>query len=236
VAGAALSDVRAVSVNTSDKPKLAFADLLAQARPAERTVLLCLRGDLVAEFEELERQLAKAKDRNADSLAGTGAPAIAAKMEELRGEMEQYSVTFRLRTLPRRAYQKLLAENPPRRDPNKPDQILPADAQLDNQSDANAETFWFALARACVVEPAMDDEQWARLVDEVLSDRQFELLAVVSLALCRGEVNIPFSFAASQIQASSGNGSKPPSDSVSPSSASMAGSLATPSSEIPADD
>jgi hypothetical protein len=211
-------------MNTSDKPKLAFADLLAQARPAERTVLLCLRGDLVAEFEELERQLAKVKDRKDDSLAGSGAPAIAAQMEELRGEMEQYSVTFRLRTLPRRAYQKLLAENPPRRDPNKPDQILADDSQLDNQSDANAETFWFALARACVVEPAMDDEQWARLVDEVLSDRQFELLAAVSLVLCRGEVDIPFSLAASETLKISGGGSSAPNGSESPSSASMAGS------------
>jgi hypothetical protein len=200
-----------------------FTELLAQARPAERTLRLCLRGDLVAEFEELERGLGKAKDRKDDSLAGSGAPAIAAQMEELRGEMEEYSVTFRLRTLPRRAYQKLLAEHPPRRDPSQPDRILPADSQIDNQSDANAETFWFGLTRACVVEPVMDDGQWSRLVDEVLSDRQFELLAVVSLALCRGEVDIPFSSAASETLKISGGESSAPNGSESLSSASMAG-------------
>jgi hypothetical protein len=217
VARAALPGVRPVT-------SMEFAELLAQARPAERTIRLCLRGDLQARFEELDRQLRRARETEPSSLAGSGAPAIAAQIEALRGEMEQSSVTFRLRALPRRRYQALTEAHPPRRDPDG--KIIPDDAE----QSVNTSTFWFALARACVVEPTMDDGQYSRLVDEVLSNGQFEALAVGALAVCRGAVDVPFSLAASEILRTSGGGSSAPNGSASASAASTAGSLASPSS------
>jgi hypothetical protein len=205
-------------VNTSDKPKLAFADILDKAKPAERTVRLCLRGDLVGEFEDFERQLGQARAREADSLAGTGARRIAEAMEALREQMDEQSVTFRLRTLPRRPYQDLVKAHPPRRD--DAGNILKEDAGY----EINAETFWFALARACLVEPEMTDEQYTHLVDDILSDRQFEQLAITAYNLCRGSVDIPFSLAASELTRISGGALSAPNGSASPSAVSTAGS------------
>lgn len=207
-----------------DRPKLAFSEVLAKARPAERSIRLCLRGDLVAQWEDLERQLAKAQTQTAgDSLAGTGASAIAKAMEELREQMDDSTVTFVVRALPRPAYRAFVAAHPPRQGPDgKPIE--------DDADGINTETFGFDLARACVVEPEMTDEEYAHLVDDILSDRQFEQLTIAALAVCRGDVDIPFSYAASTLTSTSGGGSNAPSGSVSASNGSTAGSLASPSS------
>lgn len=207
-----------------DRPKLAFSDVLAKARPAERSIRLCLRGDLVAQWEDLERQLGRAQTQTAgDSLAGTGAAAIAKAMEDLRGQMEDSTVTFVVRALPRPAYRAFCAAHPPRQGPDgKP---IPEDAD-----GLNSETFGFDLARRCVAEPEMTDDEYAHLVDDILSDRQFEQLYLAALAVCRGDVDVPFSYAASTLTSTSGGDSNAPSASVSVSSGSTAGSLASPSS------
>lgn len=226
MATAPLPYLWAVTVNASDKPKLAFVDLLAQARPAESTVRLCLRGDLVAEFEEMERQLAAVQAKPANSLAGSGAQGIAEQIEALRSQMDDFSATFRLRALTRRAYQKLTAAHPARRGPDGA--ILPEDAE-----GLNSETWGFALIRACLIDPEISDEQYVRLVDEVLSDRQYEQLYIAALRLCRGDVDIPFSVAASQLTGILGGESKPLNGSESLSGASTAGNPATPSTTDP---
>lgn len=211
-----------------DRPKLAFSDILDKARPAERTIRLCLRGDLVAEWEMLERDLAKAQATQVgDSLAGTGAAPIAVAMQALREQMDDATVTFTVRALPRPKYRAFIAAHPPRQGPDgKP---LAADAD----EGVNTETFGFDLARLCVVEPEMTDEQYAHLVDDILSDRQFEQLSIAALAVCRGDVDVPFSAAVSILMSSSGDGSSAPSDSASASAASTGGSLASPSTGTP---
>lgn len=211
--------MRAVAVSL-DKPKLAFVDLLAQAKPAERTIRLCLRGDLVAQFEELDRRRAEAEAEakaQAGSLAGSPAVALARQMEQLQQQMQDSTYRFRLRALPRKAYQALVAAHPPRRD---------ADGEVladDRHAQVNVETFYEPLIRACLVDPVLDDAQWERLAEEVLSDRQFEQLALAAYATCRGDIDIPFSFGASQTLKTSGGDSNAPSDSESLSSASTAG-------------
>jgi hypothetical protein len=218
VAGAPLPDVRAVSVNTSDKPKLAVADLLAQAKPAEHTIRLCLRGDLQAQFEELDRQRAEAASKtDGDSLAGSPAVAIARRMEALREEMDAATVTFTVRALSRKRYQALVAAHPPRRD-EKGD-VLDDDREM----GVNQTTFWEPLIRACAVDPELTEDQWRRLLDDVLSDRQYEQLASAALVACRGNVDIPFSFAASELIRNFGGELNAPNGSASLSSGSTAG-------------
>jgi hypothetical protein len=77
--------------------------MLNGARLPERTVPICLRGDLVAEHEELERQLEEANRRASDSLAGNGAGELADRIEALQEEMRAATVTFRVRALPKPA-------------------------------------------------------------------------------------------------------------------------------------
>lgn len=205
-------------MNASDKPKLAVADLLAQAKPVERTIRLCLRGDLQAQFEELDRQRADAASKtDGDSLAGSPAAAIARRMETLREDMEASTIVFTVRALSRKAYQGLVAQHPPRRD-DKGDVL-----EDDREMGLNQATFWDPLIRACVVDPELDETQWRRLLDDILSDRQYEQLASSALVACRGNVDVPFSFAASQILKALGGESSVLSDSGSLSGDSTAG-------------
>lgn len=192
-------------------------DWLAAARPAERTVQLCLRGDLQAEFEELDRQLESARKAQPDSLAGgTEVVVLSQKIEAVRERMQAATVTFRLRALPRRRWRQLMAEHPPRRtDDGKPVET--------DVIGVNAETFFDPLVRECTVEPQLTEEQWVRLLDEVLSDRQFDLLMGTAWALNRHDVAVPTSRAASRILQSYAVESSRRNDSASPTSGSPAG-------------
>jgi hypothetical protein len=214
-----------------DRPKLAFVDLLAQAKPAERTIRLCLRGDLVAQFEELDRHRAEVAAKvDEGSLAGSPAVALARQMEQLQEEMRDSTYPFRVRALSRKAYQALVAAHPPRRDAEG--EIVDAD----RQSEVNTDTFYGPLIRACLVDPVLDGTEWSRLIDEVLSDRQFEQLAIAATVVSRGDVDIPFSYGASQTLKISGGDSKAPNDSASLSNGSMAGNPPPPMSTMTLDE
>lgn len=174
-----------------------FKTLLAAAKLPERTVPICLRGDLVAEFDDLERQLDDALHRPATSLEGDGSGAIAERMEQLRQEMRQHSYLFRLRAMTRPRWHAFVAAHPPRRDGDEVD-------ARDRIRGVNVETFFPALVRESVVDPTLDDAEWSLLLDESLTDRQFDELANAAWALNRGEVDIPFSPVASRMTRSSG--------------------------------
>lgn len=174
--------------------------MLAEARLPERTVPICLRGDLVAEHENLERQLEEANRRAVDSLEGNGAGDIIDRIEALQEEMRASTVTFRLRALPKPRWRALLAEHPPRQ--TEDEKPHPEDVAV----GVNMETFWDAIARACLVEPEVDDETWALMAgpDGRLTDRQIGQLADAAWAVNRGEVSVPFSRAVSQARQNTG--------------------------------
>jgi hypothetical protein len=150
-----------------------FKTMLAEAKLPESTVMICLRGDLAADHEAAERELKRAEEASADSLAGSGA-----------GELVD-------------RWRALVAEHPPRRDGDNG--IVDSD-----RIGVNAETFYDAIIRACLVDPELDDDEWAQLVD-ALTDRQYDDIADAAWSLNRREVDIPFSHAASRMKrASSG--------------------------------
>lgn len=173
-----------------------FRDLLAEARLPESTIEICLRGDLVAEHEQAERDLEQAEKATTDSLAGNGTAEIAERIEALEAEMRASVYTFRLRALPKPRWRALCAEHPPRRDEDG--SILPED-----RPGVNAETFFDAIIRACLVDPELTDDEWAQLAD-ALTDRQFDDLFDAAWGLNRREVDIPFSRAASRMRRASG--------------------------------
>lgn len=165
---------------------------LAAAKLPEKTVPICLRGDLQAEFEELERQLSEAEKKAGDSLAGSGARAIAQKIEALREQMLEHTVEFRLRAMPRPKWKAFVAEHPPRK---------AEDGSVDERDKwmgINTDTFFDVLVRASIVDPQLDDDDWATL-DANLTDRQFDQLSDAAWGLNRREVDVPFSRAASKI-------------------------------------
>ncbi len=173
----------------TDRP---FADMLASAKPAERTIAICLRADLVADFEVAERDLEVAIEKGSTSLAGSGAAELAERIEALQTEMRDSTVDFRLRAMPRGKFRALIGAHEPRRDAE--DNVV----EDDRLSGVNSETFYPALIRASTVAPEPTDAEWQQLLDETLSDAQYEELFTVAWQLNRSPIDVPFSRAASR--------------------------------------
>lgn len=159
---------------------------LASAKRPERTVALCLRGDLVAEVEELERQLHAVRQEEQTSLAGNPkARELAERIEALRGEMKDSTATLRLRGLSNPEWVALIREHEPR-DGNKDDEAI----------GYNAEAFFPALVKSCLV--GVSDEQFDRLY-ALISAGQFDELLNAAMDVSRRKVSVPKSFAASAV-------------------------------------
>lgn len=173
-----------------------YRDRRKDAQRAERTVPICLAGHLVADWERADRELQRAQKEGSNSLEGGGVGELVDQVRTLESAMREHTDQFRLRAMPRHEFRALIADHPPRLgDDGDP-------VREDAQVGVNRETFFAALIRASVVEPALDDEDWAFLLGDagkegVLTDRQFTDLEDAAWFLNRGEVNVPFSHAAS---------------------------------------
>lgn len=170
-----------------------FATLLKGARLPERSVPVCLRGDLAADHEAAERDLEQAQQATGNSLEGAGVGALVERIEALQAEMREHTYDFRVRAIPRPDFRALLAAHPPRRDETTGE--LDAD---DVNLGFDQTTFQDALIRACTVDPVLDDAGWQELLGEKLTDRQYLDLSNAAWFVNRGEVDVPFSRAASR--------------------------------------
>lgn len=185
-----------------DSTKKSFTELLGTAKLPERTVEICLRGDLNAELAAADEALTKAQEQALNSLAGGDTGPLLERIEALQAEMAENTYAFRLRGLPRPKFRAILADHPPRRipDPDNPEETVVHPGDL--YTGINAETFHDALIRACLIDPeGLDDEAWEQLTG-VLNDYQFDELASAAWGLNRSDVD-PFSRAASRMTRSS---------------------------------
>jgi hypothetical protein len=171
-----------------------FKAMLAEAKLPERTVQVCLRGDLVADHEAAERELEAAQRAASNSLAGNNAAAIAERIEALEAEMREHTYEFRLRALPRHEFRALMSAHPPR-----------DGERLDTAYVVNADTFFPALIRASVVDPELNDVEWVDLLANRLTDFQFNDIFLTAWQLNAREVDIPFSLAASRMRRATGD-------------------------------
>lgn len=163
-----------------------LAALLSAAKLPERTVDLCLRGDLQAEWEMLHRDLEEARlaAKTGASLAGEQTAEITAIEESLRAVEDTMAgsiLTLRFRALNRNEFKSLGVAHPPR-----------SEDKRDNLFGFNVETFNAALIRLCLVEPELDDEQWTQLLD-VLTPGQYRECADTCEVLNHSQVDVPFS-------------------------------------------
>lgn len=174
-----------------------FAKLLAGAKLPERVVKICMRVDLAEAHEAAEEELKRAQDNPGNSLAGDGTAEIAERIQAIEAEMTASIYPFRLRALPAPRFRAFRADYPMRFDDDG--QINKQDLIFSFDYDAGFEP----LLRLCIVDPELDDDQWAKLMG-ALTEKQFDALAAAAWYLNRGDVDIPFSSAASRlIQASS---------------------------------
>lgn len=174
-----------------------FKAMMAEARLPERSVPLCLRGDLAADFQALEAELDAARIAAGDSL-DSGAGEIIDRMEAVQALMRENTYPVRLRAMPGPEFRALIAQHPARR--NEAGEIDKAEQGF----DFNVDTFFEPLLRACLVDPDLTSkDDWRAFVDGI-TDYQFNQLAVTALNLNRGKVDVPFSLAASMMKPSSG--------------------------------
>ncbi|MGW4406514.1 hypothetical protein ACWEJ6_20970 [Nonomuraea sp. NPDC004702] len=162
-------------------------DFLDGLKLPETEVPICLRGDLQARFEELERDLEAARRKpESDSLASSGSEArrLAGEIEALRAEMQEHVRVFLLRALPRKEWSDLLKEHKPRKQ--------------DAPADFNRDTFPVAALAACSVKPRINEDQAGKIVDRI-TQGQWSSLWNAILELNGGSGEVPFSYAASAI-------------------------------------
>lgn len=191
-------------------------DLIKSVRLSEAHVPLCLRGDLLAAREELERRLTTAHQMDqVNSLASGGtARRIAEELEQLLGDIEANTHLFRFRALPRQEFRALQDAHPPR-----------PDNDIDRAVGGNLETLQGPLIEACCIDPVMTLQQVQDLLD-VLSEGQAMELFGCAIMLNRSKVDLPKFETVSGILARLAPRSKPPDLGEFPANASSGGSLA----------
>lgn len=163
--------------------------ILTGGRLPEDVVPVCTRGDLVAEWHRLAKELAEAKVTAAADprVAGDGTGEMVERMEALRAEVEASTVPFRLRGLPRKKWAELVEEHPPRKDDEE-----------DLRMQVNRETFLPELVKRSTASPELKAETWQALLDpegELLSRPQWRRLWRACWNLNVQEQDLPFSVA-----------------------------------------
>ena len=166
-----------------------IGEILGSAKPMEHDVTICVRGDLLAEYEAAERELQEIGDFKGERMSPTEEQRRAAqRVVDIREEMKKAQHTFRFRALGAKAWSDLQAGHPPR----------------DGHDERwNLTSFPAALIAACAADPVMDQAQVYALF-EVLAEGERDQLFTAAWIANTGKVGIPFSSRASKILESSG--------------------------------
>lgn len=187
-----------------------IAQILSRVELPTTSVTLCLRGDLVAEYEQLDAQLRDAAP--SISLAGPASD-TAARMDALRQEMLAHEAPFTFRALPAKRFAPLRRALPVR-----------GKDETDEQAAAAYHRWVCKLISASMAEPTVTEDEADQLAD-VLSDAQWSKLSNAAWSVNTEAASVPFSAAASALSRISDSKSKPPAASESPEADSSAGSL-----------
>lgn len=161
-------------------------EVLAKAKAREHTVAICLAGDVAAEVERLEAELADASQWQPESIADQHPGlAIAERIAEARERMKAAEVEFTFRALGAKAWSDLVAAHPGKTDgePWDVDTLAPA------------------LVAASAVDPEMTPDDVAELF-ETLNFAQRQQLIDAAWHVNGEATSVPFSLHASAILAS----------------------------------
>lgn len=161
-----------------------IAEIIKRAKAPERVVDICLDGDLNAEHDILEQQLAIAQRASAATMGGSSEQAdLARRIQDVEERMQASVVQFRLRAITRAQMNKLFEEHPAR----------------DGKREAfNVETAPAALVAMSCVEPTMTLEQ-ARELEAALGNGEFNKLSDAAWEVSSSGGSVPFSSTASVI-------------------------------------
>lgn len=167
-------------------------DILKRAKPREKSVWICVAGDLLSEVDRLERELREVGEGwSPDSLASSDPrEKIAKRIKTVREAMKKAEVEFKFRAIGDRAWSDLVAAHPPKKQ------------GAGGQTMAwDPETFPRALVSASAVDPVMTPEQLDALF-ELLNEGQRTEMFECAYAVNTEATSIPFSVTASGILSS----------------------------------
>lgn len=184
------------------KPKLADPGaLIRDGKLRTGTFPACMDPDLIVEHaqlleqrEELAEQRASQQASASDSLAAKAStPDLDGQIADLdkqvaalEKQIQGATVVLTLRALPRNEFRAMFDRHPPRKDD---------EGKLTHGQDvigASFEAFFDDLLRASIVDPKLDAETLDLLLDERLTDRDWERLTDVAWGLNRAVVSVPF--------------------------------------------
>jgi hypothetical protein len=171
--------------------------VLASVRPKTTTVRVCLRGDLLAQYEELERDLAEAIWLDMSENRHAEAPVIAAKVTALQEQIKTAEVEFTFTAIGQQAWTDLIVQHPAR------------EQDTDVGLDFDASTFPMAAVAATCTNPVMTLAQAHTLYERLNGGQWGELWQGCLRANVAG-ADVPFSLAASAILRGSETKPEPP--------------------------
>jgi hypothetical protein len=173
-------------------PKLADPGALIRGgKLPEKDYPVCVEPDLVAEYEQLVGMREAAKEAGAGSLAGGNASTFDEQIADVQRQMEASTVVLKLRALGRLRWKALRDEHPPRKEADgKPDL---GDLRL----GVNRDTFFDPFIRETIVDPVLDEETLTLLIEQKLTDGQWEDLTTAAWNLNEAKISVPLSSAAS---------------------------------------
>ena len=162
------------------------ADLIRGAKLRRDEFRVCVDPDLVDEYERLLGEQAAAREAARTSLAGGAVLDLQEQIDGLREEMEAATVTLVLQALPRREYRSLVDKHPPGKDADG--KVIPRD----ERAGVAYFEFYDELARRSIVSPQLDAETLDILLDDKLTDGQWQELTSLCNRLNLTSVDVPF--------------------------------------------
>jgi hypothetical protein len=161
-------------------------EILKRAKPREKTVQVCLAGDLAGEAERLADEISRTAEEWEPTDLTDEHPGrkLAAQLKDVRAKARESEEPFTLRYIGDRSYSDLLAAHP-----------------AENDGEAfNSDTFPRALIAAACVQPKMTEEQVGDLF-EVINEGEIKKLFDAAWDVHHSADTVPFSLAASALLA-----------------------------------
>lgn len=166
---------------TTPRKKKNVKDLIRGAKLPVEKVKICTRPDLIDEYEELATRVAVARG-NPTSISGAPElPTWDARLEELKGEIEDTTIEFKIRGLPQPQYTALAAKYPAREGNQK--DLLAGGVNVDEMAEQ--------LIKLGTIDPVLDEEDWLALLTGV-SNVGYTKLTLAAWAANNRDVSAPF--------------------------------------------
>ncbi len=164
-------------------------DILKQATPREKTVKICIRGDLAGEVERLQDELSRVSEdwEPADLADVHPGRVIAEQLKAAHVQAREAEVPFTLRYIGDKAYSDLMAAHPSDSD----------------QEAFHSVTFPRALVAASCVQPVMTEGQVIELFEKI-NEGEIKKLFDAAWDVHNSADVVPFSLAASALLAALG--------------------------------